>query len=298
METWLRRAAIALAALVMLVAALLAAGVQLAERKAHRKIDVQAEPVAWREDAQALERGRYLFQSRGCTDCHGANGAGRVFADDGGGLRIKGANLTRGPGGVVAAYQPQDWVRSIRHGVAPGGRPLLVMPSEDYNRFTDEDLGALVGYIRSLPPVAGGPAEVRLPLPARVLYAFGAIDDAAGKIDHRLPPQRAVPEAVSVQHGAYVANMCLGCHGPQLAGGRIPGAPPDWPAAPRLRPGPGSVLPTYGTPEALLALFRSGKRAGGSAVRVMPFESLRAMSETDVRALHLYLQSLRANSPA
>ena len=297
MGTWLRRAAIALGLLVLLAAAAVAAGVQLADRKMRRTVDVQVQPVAWREDAQSLERGRYLFQSRGCTDCHGSNGAGHVFADDGKGLRIKGANITRGPGGMVAAYQPQDWVRAIRHGVAPGGRPLLVMPSEDYNRFTDEDLGALVGYIRSLPPVPGGPAEVRLPLIARVLYAYGGIDDAAGKIDHRLPPQRAVAEAVSVQHGAYVANMCLGCHGPQLAGGRIPGAPPEWPAAPRLRPGPGSVLPTYGSPEALLALFRSGKRADGSAVQVMPFGSLREMSDTDVRALHLYLQSLSPNSP-
>jgi mono/diheme cytochrome c family protein len=297
MKTWLKRAAIALGVLVLLAAAAVAAGVQLAERRAHRVVDVPARPVAWRDDAQALDRGRYLFQSRGCTDCHGANGAGRVFVDDGKGLRIVGANLTGGPGGVVAAYQPVDWVRAIRHGVAPGGRPLLVMPSEDYNRFTDEDLGALVGYIRSLPATRGGPAEVRLPLPARVLYGFGAIGDAASKIDHTLPPPSPVPEAVSVQHGAYVASMCLGCHGPQLAGGRIPGGPPDWPAAPRLRPGAGSVMPAYAKPEQLLALFRSGKRADGSEVQVMPFGSLRVMSETDVRALHLYLQSLR-DSPA
>ena len=121
MRTWLKRAAIALTVLVLLAAATAALGVHLADRKAHRKVDVQVRPIAWREDAQSLERGRYLFQSRGCTDCHGANGAGHLFVDDGKGLRIKGPNLTSGPGGVVAAYRPDDWVRAIRHGLAPGG---------------------------------------------------------------------------------------------------------------------------------------------------------------------------------
>ena len=59
----------------------------------------------------------------------------------------------------------------------------------------------------------------------------------------------------------------------------------------------GSALASYGTPETMLAMFRSGKRPDGSAVQVMPFGSLREMSDTDVRALHLYLQSLRADSP-
>ena len=121
-----------------------------------------------------------------------------------------------------------------------------------------------------------------------------AIDDAAAKIDHSLPPPQPVAEGVNAAHGAYVANMCLGCHGPQLAGGRIPGGPPDWPAAPNLTPGAGTAMVRYGDADALLRLFRTGQRPDGSAVKVMPFESLRAISETDVRALHLYLRSLPA----
>lgn len=293
MRKWLGRGAIALAVLLLAAAAAVLAGVQLADRKAQRKVAVEVRPVAYRDDAKALERGRYLFASRGCVDCHGANGAGRTFVEDGDGLLIRGPNITTGPGGVVARYQPVDWVRAIRHGVAPDGRPLMVMPSEDYNRFTDDDLAALVSYVRSLPPASGAPAEVRLPLPARVLYGFGAIEDAAAKIDHSQPPQQPVPEGVNLAHGAYVANMCLGCHGHHLTGGRIPGGPPDWPPAPNLTPGEGSVLPRYPTADAMLAMFRSGKRPDGSAVKVMPFESLGAMSDTDVRALHLYLRSLK-----
>ena len=290
---WLRRAGIGLLSVAVLAALAVFAGLQLADRKMRRVVDVQVPALAFRTDAQALERGRYLYASRGCVDCHGANGAGRLFAEDGDSLRIKGPNITGGPGGVVASYQPVDWVRAIRHGVAPGGRPLMVMPSEDYNRFTDDDLASLVAYVRSLPPALGGPAEVRLPVPARVLYGFGAIQDAAGKIDHRMPPQQPVPEGVNLQHGAYVANMCIGCHGPQLAGGKIPGGPPDWPAATNLTPGPGSALAAYPTAESLKAMFQSGKRPDGSAIKVMPFESLRAISDTDVQALHLYLKSLK-----
>lgn len=291
MKKWMRRAAAALVALVVLAGGAVFAGLQLADIKMRRKVEVAVQPVPLRTDSQSLERGKYLFSSRGCVDCHGANGAGKVFVDDGKGLRFKGPNIS--PGGVVAKYQPQDWDRAIRHGVAPGGRALMIMPSEDFNRFTDDDLAALVAHVRSLPPVAGGVAEISLPLPARVLYGFGAIQDAAGKIDHKLPPSQPVPEAVTLQHGAYVASMCLGCHGPQLAGGRIPGGPPDWPPAANLRQGEGTAMGRYADAKALLELFRTGKRADGSAVKVMPFGSLREMSDLDVRALHLYLQSLK-----
>jgi mono/diheme cytochrome c family protein len=294
MRRWLKRGAIAAGALVVLAAAAVFAGLQLAERRMARQVAVTVQPVALPGDEASLQRGKYLFASRGCVDCHGANGAGRVFADNGSDLRIKGPNITTGSGGVVAAYRQDDWVRAIRHGVAPGGRPLMVMPSEDYNRFTDADLGSLVAYVKSLPPAQGTAAEVRLPLPARVLYGFGGIQDAAAKIDHRLPPAAAVAEGVNLQHGAYVANMCLGCHGAQLAGGRIPSGPPDWPAAANLTPAPSSGMARYADPESFMRMFKTGVRPDGTKIQVMPFESLREMSETDVRALHLYLQSLPA----
>lgn len=292
MNPWIRRGGLAVVVLALLAGGAVFLGLRMADARMERKVDVKVQPVAYRSDAQSLERGKYLFDSRGCVDCHGDNGAGRTFVEDGAGLKIKGPNISPGPGNVVAAYQPQDWVRAIRHGVAPSGRPLMVMPSEDYNRFTDDDLASLVAYVRSLPPVQGTGAEVRLPLPARVAYGFGAIRDAAAKIDHSLPPQQPIPEAVSVEHGKYVANMCLGCHGEKLAGGKVPGGPPDWPAASNLTAGPGSVMKLYPDADAMLKLFRTGKRPDGSDVLVMPFGSLKNMSETDVRALFMYLKTL------
>lgn len=289
---WLRVLGIGLGSLVLLAAAALATGILLAERKQQRRVDVAVQAVPYKSDAAALERGRYLYASRGCVDCHGANGAGRTFVDDGA-LTIAGPNITTGPGGVVGAYQPVDWVRAIRHGVDPKGRALMVMPSEDYNRFTDDDLAALVAHIRSLPPQTGSGAVVKLPLPVRALYGFGVVPDAASRIDHTLPPQQPVPEGVTLAHGQYVANMCIGCHREGLVGGKIPGGPPDWPPASRLAPGEGSVMGRYADADALIGMFRSGKRPDGTAVQVMPFESLGQMSETDLRALHLYLKNLR-----
>jgi mono/diheme cytochrome c family protein len=291
MKTILRRTLIGVLTLLVLLAAAIAALLWNGERKRERRVELPPlKTPALVDDAAARERGAYLYASRGCVDCHGADGAGRVFVDNGS-LRIKGPAIHSGPGSVTVNYKPEDWDRVLRHGVKPDGRPAMIMPSEDYNRFTDADLVALVAYTRTLPPAGGAGAEITLPLPVRVLYGAGAIEDAAAKIDHSLPVQQPVAEGVTREHGQYVANMCKGCHGPELAGGKVPGGPPDWPPAAKLTQGEGNAMDRYPSAESLIAMFRSGKRADGSAVQVMPFESLAKMNETDLRALHLYLKS-------
>lgn len=291
----LRRVLLAAAALAAALAgtALLAtgSGLALAAHKAERRLDVTVAPLELPSGEAALARGRYLFESRGCADCHGESGGGRVFVDEGG-VHLAGPDITRS--GSTAAYQPQDWVRAVRHGVAPDGRPLRVMPSEDYNRLTDADLGALVAHVRRLPPQQGRPARIELPLPARVLYGFGLLDDAADRIDHRLPPQSAVPEGATVEHGRYVAQMCTGCHGAGFSGGRIPGAPPEWPAAANLTPGEGGAMAAYADADAFARMMRSGLRADGSRIAVMPFEALAKMNDIDLEAMRQFLATLPA----
>lgn len=282
-----------IAALLALIGLLAAGAHLLSQRKMERKLDIKAAPVAYVNTPEAIERGKYLFESRGCGECHGSNGAGRVFADDGKSLRLKSPNITRGPGGVVANYTEVDWVRTIRHGVKPDGRPMLIMPCEDYSRFTDADLAALVAYARQLPPVEGSPAKFDLPLIFRALYVAGVMTDAPERIDHTLPPAKPVAEAVSVEHGAYVANLCLGCHGAKLAGGKIADGPPDWPAAADLTAG-SAVMKGYDNAEKLKAMFRTGKAPDGRVLQVMPFRTLKQMNDTDVEALYLYLKSLPA----
>lgn len=291
----LRPLIITVAALGAVLAGAAAAALWSAEHKMHRRIEVPVAALAVPTDAAAIERGRYLFASRGCADCHGKAGAGRK-AIDSGGLRVIGPQIAPGARNVTASYRPEDWARTLRHGVKPSGEPLMVMPSEDYNRLTDADLGALVAYIRQLPEANGEVGLVQLPPLVRALYGLGVIQDAAAKIDHSRPVEAPVPEGPTIDHGRYVAQMCQGCHGPGYSGGKIPGGPPDWPAAANLTPGEGTVMTRYPDVATFTAMMRSGKRPDGSAVKVMPFESLGQMNDVDLQGLHAYLRSLPARA--
>ncbi len=296
MRPWIRRSLMAGVALAVLAAGTVAFALHRADSKMQRRLSLPAYPLQLHEDAQAVERGRYLYASRGCADCHGDNAGGRVFIDDTKtGLRVAGPNLSRGAGSAARDYGPADWERVLRHGVKPDGRPAMIMPAEDFARWTDADVAAVAAYVRQLPPVAGGAVQMQLPLPVRALYGLGVIQDAAAKIDHTLPPAQPVPEGVTVEHGRYVAQGCQGCHGPGLSGGKIPGGPPDWPAAANLTPGEGSALASYRDAAAFKAMLRSGKRPDGSAVSpVMPFAALAQINDLDAEAMFLYLKTLPA----
>jgi len=293
MKKVIRRAAVAFVVLLIVIAALAGGAVWLGQRKLERQVDVRVVPVAYTRDRAALAQGKYLFETRGCAECHGTDGRGLAFIDKPG-MLVKAPNITSGPGGVVSNYNEGDWVRAIRHGVSPGGHALFLMPSEDYNRMTDADFAALVAYVRSFRPAKGEPAEVRLPVIVKALYGAGVIKDAAEKIDHKRAPPAPVPVAASVEHGAYVAAICQGCHREHFEGGTIGGAPPEWPPAANLTPS-GAVMARYDRPEKFVAMMRTGNRPDGSKVNdAMPFMSLRNLNDTDLNAVYAYLRSLPA----
>src|SRR5207249_7207390 len=57
--------------------------------------------------------GRELTGQRGCAECHGTDGKGKVFIDSPNGLYVKSPNITPGAGEVVAGGKiprgPPDW---------------------------------------------------------------------------------------------------------------------------------------------------------------------------------------------
>jgi hypothetical protein len=86
----------------------------------------------------------------------------------------------------------------------------------------------------------------------------------------------------------------MGCHGAHFSGGKIPGGPPEWPAAANLTPGEGSVMPRYKDSATFIAMLRSGKRPDGSAIEVMPFGALSKLNDVDAQAVYAFLKTLPA----
>ena len=284
-----------LAVLVVVVAAAAAVISPLAERKLHRTVQLPPLQATFVPVEGQLERGDYLFKTRGCMECHGVDGGGHVVIDDkDSGFFARAPNITGGGASPARGYTDADWVRTLRHGVKPSGEPLLIMPSEDYAHMTDADVAAIVAYVRSLPPANTGGGEFSIPLPIKAAYLFGAIKDAAEKIDHTAAPPAAVADD-PVARGRYIAQGCTGCHGPHFSGGKIPGTPPSWPAAANLTSAPQSAMAHYTSAEQFKGMLRTGKRPDGSAISdVMPFKSLAYMDDSELDALFAFLKTVEA----
>lgn len=296
MNKRIKIALVTLASLVVVGVAAAALVSRLADRKLHRIVELPPMQVTFAAAEGQLEHGEYLFKTRGCEDCHGADGAGHVFINDpASGFFVRSPNITSGSTSPAREYQDVDWLRALRHGVKPSGEPLFIMPSEDYSRMTDADIAAIVAYARSLPPAETGGAQFSpLPLPMKAAYLFGALKDAAEKIDHTAAPTATVADD-PVSRGQYVAQGCTGCHGAHFSGGKIPGTPPSWPAAADITSAPDSAMAHYTSAEQFKSLFRTGKRPDGSAVSdVMPFKSLAQMNDAELDDLFAFLKTVPA----
>jgi cytochrome c553 len=271
-----------------------AGGAAAAWWRVERRLAVDVSPFVARRDPQAVRDGQRVFRSRSCGRCHGDQAQGAVFADEGG-LHLQGPALTGAPGTATEGYRPEDWVRAVRHGLKPDGRPILVMPSQDYNRMHDADLASLVAFVTHQPAAVNPvPARVELPWWLWLYYGFGGVKDAAAAIDHALPVHAPVVREASVAYGRYLSEMCVPCHGKDLQGGAIAGAPGEWPQAPRLR-GRMAAMAAYADFAQFAAMMRTATRADGSPLAAMPAEAYSALDDLDLRALHLFLTEPVAN---
>jgi mono/diheme cytochrome c family protein len=256
---------------------------------------IAAETIAVPTDQAGIERGQHLVVAiNKCVDCHGENLGGTVFLDVAAPplFRAVAPNLTRGQGVVGGQLSDADFARAIRHGVGPDGRPLVVMPSEDYMSMSDADVGAVIGYIRSLPPVDSQLPTTEIRPLGRILLGAGQLPPfAAETIDHAAPRESAPPAGVTPEYGRYLAMTggCTGCHGMGLSGGAIPGMPPD-------APHPRNITPTgigSWSDEDFFHALREGKRPDGSEIDpFMPWQATRLMSDDEIRALLAYLRTV------
>lgn len=256
--------------------------------------DVESPALSYPQDQTTVARGAYLYRTRGCVECHGDDGGGRAFIEDAeAGLRVAGSNLTTGKGGVGDEYGPRDWPRAIRHGLKPDKTPIFFMPSHEMYHFADREITAMVAYIKTLPPVDRPPPEQEFPFMFNVLHMFGEIPLYPAKIiDHDAPRPPMPPVSDTVEYGAYAAKLCVGCHGEGYSGGPIPGAPPSWPPASNLTPHSDSNMSEW-TEAEFLETIRTNVRPDGTEIdEAMPVEILRYMSDTELRAIWRYLQTL------
>ena len=210
-------------------------------------------------------------------------------------LTLSVPNLTSGAGGVGASNTDEDWVKAIRHGVGQDGRGLVLMPSSAWYYLSDDDLGDLVAYLKSLPSVDNEMPPTDLGPIGRVMLALGQLPPEiipnATVIDHDGPRPVAPEPGVTVEYGKYLATTCALCHGSNFNGKTISEGGPKY-LAPNLTPG-GEVA--FWSEEQFIATMRTGITPGGKQLKdVMPWKYFGQMTDDEQKAVWLYLQSLPA----
>ena len=258
------------------------------ERRLRRTYAVTVPPVAIPSDSASLARGKHLFETITCALCHALDGGGAIVDQDRWIGTVAGPNLTSGRGGVAAMRSNEDWGRAIMGGVRHDGTSLIVMPSEVFTHLADSDLGALLAYLRQLPPVDREVPPTRFGLLGRALLAAGRLNILVAPKTADLIAPASPPPAGTLAYGRYLADVsgCHGCHGYGLSGGRVAG-PPGLPPASNLTP---TGIGEWSEADFTRAM-REGMRPDGSPINeFMPWREYRRMGDDDVHALWLYLR--------
>lgn len=285
--------------LTLISTALLALGlngfIKLNERHANPITDVKVAGTP----AQ-IARGQQLANM--CASCHSSDGHKPLL--DGADMLARflsvpigtlyAPNLT--PNGEIHDWSDGEVIRAIREGVHKSGRSLLVMPAGSYRHMSDEDVQALVAYLRSQPATGARSPDNQLNL-------FGAW--FLNLVDWRTaqPPVGRVtaPAPGSAEYGKYLVSVidCQGCHGAQLEGKADTGAPGP-PPGPNLT----QIIPNW-TEAQFMTFFNSGQLPDGATVPIvtqpggyssprMNWPMVRGVaSDDDLRAMYAYLHSLK-----
>lgn len=279
MKRLLRWIGIGVGVLVVLVAVAYAVVYVMSERIFGRHYEAPAAALTVPSDAASIAEGRRLATLRGCLGCHGKNAEGTVLFDDPLIARIVAPNLTH----AARKYNDAELVTIIRRGLRPDGRSVAVMPSEEFVVLTDEDIGRIIAYLKSLPAADGPDPEVSLRPLARIGLVLGQYRMTAQIIAETVPPPDTTqPQAAA---GRYLArSICAHCHGTDLRGA----SNPDF-TAPALQ-----IVAAY-SPEAFTQFLRTGVALGGRELRVMSGvarKQLHDLTDDEIAALYSYLHAI------
>jgi mono/diheme cytochrome c family protein len=262
------------------------------ESKINRRYDVAAESISAAPDSASLERGRHLVTAvSGCVGCHGPNLAGVQMIDAPVFARIASANLTTGRGGVGSKYSDALFERAIRHGINADGRSIAIMPIEHYNRLSDDDLRAIIAYVRSVPPTDHEVKPFSAGPISRIITVSGAPFFQAAVVQHASPHRPAPAAGVTAEYGGYLVSIaaCRECHGANLSGGPLPDG--SGKLASNLTP---TGLVGY-SESGFLTAIREGKRPSGVPIdTLMPWKYYGRMTDDELKAIWAYLRTVPA----
>jgi mono/diheme cytochrome c family protein len=270
------------AALAASIGALLLAGVF--------KLHARSAPLVTLKVAgteEQIRRGQSIADTF-CSACHSKTGTmtGGLEIGDHFPLPIGSfvsSNLT--PAGDLAQWSDGDIFRAIRNSLDRDGRWLVVMSLTNAGKVSDEDIQALIAYLRSL-PAAGQPT----PNPPDHFSPLGLAMLGAGLFPTGKPTSTdnivAPPPGPTVRYGEYIVSYqdCRECHGQKLTGGK-PG---------QLGPlGPDLTLVKDWTYEAFATTMRTGVDPNGHTLgKDMPWRPIGRMNDEMLRALYEYLAHL------
>jgi mono/diheme cytochrome c family protein len=223
-----------------------------------------------------------------CGGCHSRTGTlagGTDLAED---LPIPvgsfvSSNLTQA--GPVKDWSDGELFRAIRNGVDAEGRWLTMMSYVNAGRLSDDDIEALIAYIRSV-PAAGN----LTPDPPDHLNLLGLAMLGAGMLPSGKPiiseHISAPPKGPTYQFGEYILSYqdCRECHGKDLNGG-VPG---------QLAPlGPDLDLVRDWTLAGFTAAMRTGIDPNGHKIsKQMPWRTIGKMDDDELAAIYAYLTQM------
>ena len=292
MRTVLKWIGIVLLALLGILLVAVIAIFVISNSKLNKKYDIQTSELTIPTDAESIAEGKRQASIRACNECHTPNFGGQLLFEDPAFGKFYTANLTTGKGGLKD-FSPADWDRAVRHGVDQEGKPLLVMPSNEFSQISDEHLAMMIAYFQTLDPVDNTLPDITLGPLARVLIATGQLKAPVQEIDHSQPPPKSVPVEVSASYGAYMAQICTGCHKPDFSGGASEISQPGEPLPANLTPA--GDLANW-TQEDFINTLRTGVTPEGHELdpQYMPWPITTLMTDDELAAIWLYLSSLPA----
>ena len=282
---------IALGSLVGLILVLAAVFYLMGNARLNKIYDFPPSDIVLPTDAASIEYGKHRAEIL-CQGCHGDDLSGVNNWFDGGPLgKINSANLTSGEGGIGIDFTTEDYVRAIRHGIDQEGKPIFMVAVPSTAYLSDEDLGAIIAYVKTVPPVDHKTNGQNFTPLAKTMAGAGVLGDLPVEVVSHDVHVTAPERGASVEYGEYLMNIndCRLCHGQELAGGPSPDPTDKW-ISPNLTPG-GEL--GFWAEDQFISTLRTGVTPSGHQLNEnMPWQDYRKFYDDELKAIWLYLQSL------